>query len=390
MHDLRKPLRSLVDILSSHDVPLAFLFGSGTSCCVSVPSTGGAKPLIPAVFKLTQDCRAHVESDAKLGGKFKVAWNEIEAETEKLASRRDIEAVLSRVRLKRDALLNTEIHGLSSDELAQLETQICKYIAKAVAPPESEIPSDLPHDQFSSWLKAVSRKRPIEIFTTNYDVLIERSLEALRVPLFDGFVGSYRPYFDASLFDRDNAEVANSWVRLWKIHGSVTWHLAELGSVKSIYRGEIGFDGEMILPSHYKYDESRKMPYRAMHDRLGRILDQPGTTLITCGYSFSDEHINETLITHSDRSNATVVALMFEELDESSAVIRLSKDRMNFTVLGPSSGRYKGRFEPWSPESVENTAEDSSLSVVLDKELVKIGDFNRFAAFLTSLDSGGE
>jgi hypothetical protein len=34
-----------------------------------------------------------------------------------------------------------------------------------------------------------------EIFTTNYDLVIEKSLEAIRAPYFDGFVGSYEPFF---------------------------------------------------------------------------------------------------------------------------------------------------------------------------------------------------
>ena len=34
-----------------------------------------------------------------------------------------------------------------------------------------------------------------EIFTSNYDLIIEKSLEAIRIPHFDGFVGSYEPFF---------------------------------------------------------------------------------------------------------------------------------------------------------------------------------------------------
>ena len=34
-----------------------------------------------------------------------------------------------------------------------------------------------------------------EIFTTNYDLIIEKSLEASQIPYFDGFVGSFEPFF---------------------------------------------------------------------------------------------------------------------------------------------------------------------------------------------------
>ena len=49
----------------------------------------------------------------------------------------------------------------------------------------------------------------------------------------------------------------------------------------------------VIHPSYMKYQESRRMPYLAMVDRLRAFLKQPTSTLILCGYSFRDEHVNE-------------------------------------------------------------------------------------------------
>ena len=34
-----------------------------------------------------------------------------------------------------------------------------------------------------------------EIYTSNYDMIIEKSLEKIQIPYLDGFVGSYEPFF---------------------------------------------------------------------------------------------------------------------------------------------------------------------------------------------------
>ena len=52
----------------------------------------------------------------------------------------------------------------------------------------------------------------------------------------------------------------------------------------------------MIYPTHLKYDESRRLPYLAMLDRLKAFFTNGQAVLITCGYSFSDQHLNETIL----------------------------------------------------------------------------------------------
>ena len=53
-----------------------------------------------------------------------------------------------------------------------------KTIAKIVTPDLSSIPNEHPHRKFARWLIKTSRQNPVEIFTVNYDVLIENALEA--------------------------------------------------------------------------------------------------------------------------------------------------------------------------------------------------------------------
>lgn len=73
--------------------------------------------------------------------------------------------------------------------------------------------------------------RRVNFFTTNYDPMIELSLEELNVPFNDGFTGRVKPVFDPSSFSRlmceqslfmeYTSQVATA--NVLKAHGSLTW-----------------------------------------------------------------------------------------------------------------------------------------------------------------------
>lgn len=71
----------------------------------------------------------------------------------------------------------------------------------------------------------------VNFFTTNYDPLIELSLESLGVPFNDGFVGRGKPRFDPSAFSRLMCEQSLfmeytsqvTTANVLKVHGSLTW-----------------------------------------------------------------------------------------------------------------------------------------------------------------------
>lgn len=111
----------------------------------------------------------------------------------------NVEDVLSHVRLCRELIANQadrEIDGLKGPTSAKdLDFAICNCICQSV---DIDPPNGLQaHSTFAQWLNTLHGVRdfPVEIFTTNYDLLIERALENLRVPYFDGFVGSVDAFF---------------------------------------------------------------------------------------------------------------------------------------------------------------------------------------------------
>ena len=265
-----------------------------------------------------------------LGADHAAAWNALVKQCEQDGPRANVEKVLSNVRMKIDAIGDGEtLVGLGRDQLIAIENTICAAIAKKVNPSEDRIPKRTPHGDFAVWVKKVNRTAPLEIFTTNYDVLFERAFEASRVPVFDGFVGTYQPFFYPECLDDDNLLPTAKWVRLWKLHGSVSWRLeGEVGDErKRILRGQPSESGEMILPSHRKYDQSRKQPYMAYMDRLSRTLNSEHALIVAIGYGFGDEHINSILYGSLDnRNTANVIALQFEELKEAKRLFRRPSD----------------------------------------------------------------
>ena len=200
--------------------------------------------------------------------------------------------------------------GFTSEILEKLDLTICEQVREIVS--KSLPTSDTPYHVLASWIQAVPRERPVEIFTTNYDLSLEQALEEQLVPYFDGFVGSDSAFLDLdSMIAKD--DLPARWARLWKIHGSINWWMT---AKQTIRRSRDKVKGEQLLiyPSHLKYDQSRQMPYYAMLDRLRVFLRSGQCVLLTCGYSFGDEHINALIAQGlSGNSNAACLAMIFND-----------------------------------------------------------------------------
>jgi hypothetical protein len=395
--------------LAAHDRRLAFLCGAGTSSAVNIepPPPAGEKPkhrpLIPGIAGLTDVCETAV---CAMGPPHDAAWKSLLKQCEQDGYPRNVENVLSRVRMKIDAVGEGEtLVGLNRHQLSELEKTICGAIAKTVNPADDTIPKHTPHDDFAAWVRKVNRTAPIEIFTTNYDLLFERACEASRIPIFDGFVGTYYPFFYPECLDDDDLLPTAKWIRLWKVHGSVNWILKVGPTGKRVVRSQQAEGGELILPSHRKYDESRKQPYIAYMDRLSRILNAEHALLITCGYSFSDEHINAILYGALDsRKTANVIALQHGDLKEDSRSSQAAMRRTNLSVIGKNGGVISGRWGLWrlaqpvdnrtssfmdiafDSDAVPGDAEPSASAAVGLQGRMRLGDFNWLCRFLRAMD----
>lgn len=209
-HDPIRHLKYLRQSLSQDNESIGFFLSAG--CPLSVPMPEGGWPLIPDVANLTEHINLQLSDDAKfqllLGELVKAGRNP-----------NNIEDTLSFLRSLLAVSKGGSVRGLSEQDLLQLEIKICKTIVTKI---NVLLPNqNTPYHHLCKWIRSIDRKTPIEIFTTNYDLLMEQALEDLEVEYFDGFVGARRSFFDLRALEENLIPV--HWTRLWKIHGSINW-----------------------------------------------------------------------------------------------------------------------------------------------------------------------
>ncbi|MFK5958470.1 MAG: SIR2 family protein [Lutibacter sp.] len=389
-HDPIKQIRFLSQTLSNDKKPLSFFISAGCPLGVSMPV--GKWPLIPAIKELSQKVNAELLGPEKLDLKYSEFIEIVKKEDKDYEN---IELVLSFARSLKDVSIGGSVRGFSQTELVNIEKEICTVIANLI---NVKLPKEItPYHKFASWIASIDREKPIEIFTTNYDLLIEQALEETFVPYFDGFVGARNSFFDLRAIE-ENAIPAH-WTRLWKIHGSLNWYQTENSVHRSTGSNIQDQESHLIYPSHLKYDQSRKMPYLALIDHLTNSIKKEPSILITTGYSFNDEHINDAIL-NALKSNPTsiVIALLFGELSDYSKAEEIAKRRPNISLWAFDKAIIGTKKGDWLP--IDNfEAEDNIANVVTKIETenpdgssgkitswnLKLGNFAKLGDFLQEL-----
>jgi hypothetical protein len=295
-----------------------------------------------------------------------------------------VEDLLGQVRSLHQVAGTKEVRGLNKNQLQALDEAICTAI---VALADRELPATSSgYLSLAHWIAAIDRSHPVEIFTTNYDVLMEQALEMTGVPFFDGFVGAHRPFFDLASIEQD--VLPARWCRLWKLHGSINWELTNRGTVCRKSPVSLAHC-RVIHPSHLKYDQSRRMPYLALIDRLRAFMRIPAAVLVVAGYSFRDEHLNEVIV-QGLQSNPSVMAfgLMFASLDGYPKAIRLAESRSNLSLLARDAAvvaRTRASWRAGEPAedlsqfapAISSLVEENSTKLLFD-----LGDFATLGKYL--------
>ena len=155
----------------------------------------------------------------------------------------------------------------------------------------------------------------LNIFTTNYDRVIEAGAELAGLHLLDRFIGTIAPIFRSSRIDidmhynppgiRGEPRYLEGVARFTKLHGSIDWleirnEIRRIGlpfgseKVDSFLKTpELNTDStHIIYPNASKDRETAEYPYVELFRDFAAALCRPNSTLVTYGYSFGDEHIN--------------------------------------------------------------------------------------------------
>lgn len=205
----------------------------------------------------------------------------------------------------------------------------------------------------------------VNIFTLNYDTLVEQAADAEGVVLLDGFVGTQRRIFRPESYEQDlyfPAETTEGRVHrfdrvlhLYKLHGSITWTAAEptIDDPHGVHSGSFEPDGSqslLIYPTPAKYGEALGMPYAELFRRFAVSLARPQSVLFVVGYGFGDKHVNA--IIRQALAVPSFTLVIVDPAPKSTFVksVREQKDRRVWIAEGQTLGMFSGFVQHILPD----------------------------------------
>lgn len=295
----------------------------------------------------------------------------------RLLDGRNIEKVLSRLRRIAGLITGADtVDGLTATKAEDLDKSVCQAIVDALDIGAANL---APMSHLAAWAARADYIHPVEIFTVNYDLLLETALEGHGVPYFDGFVGNLRARFRTDLVEAPLGDpggyVASRFVRLWKLHGSVNWVRSDDDRDQIVRMGQPAKDlPAAIYPSDAKYEESRRVPFLVLQDRLRRALHQPETIVLISGFSFADEHLNEMLFDAAlRRQRSEFIVFSYDSISDDLAA--RARSTPNIQVVGRSDAILSGVRGEWK-------APNDDIPDLWEGGKLALPDFTHLASYL--------
>lgn len=251
----------------------------------------------------------------------------------------NVELLLDRLDI---ACLDAERIGADLTELKAARHALRKAVLRAAVLDEKlwlEPDQAILHPKLTSHIRLVSRlagnRQPGQAapwaFTTNYDLALEWSAEALGLHCVNGFTGTHDRVFRPSTFDlglrnvqaRGEARFGTYNLYLGKLHGSVSWRMNKSGGVCELPSATIKplidqfiasdepdeWPGFMIFPGASKFVQTTAFVYGEVIRRFTEFLSRPNACLIVNGYGFTDDHINRLIV--SALQNPTLQLIIY-------------------------------------------------------------------------------
>ncbi|WP_412972063.1 SIR2 family NAD-dependent protein deacylase [Glaciecola sp. MF2-115] len=330
MEEFDNKLESLKTLLGP-EIKQNWLFGAGISFDSKIPLM---YPLTSRVEKIIEE-ETDAETNEILGSLKADLTADCHVE-HYLSHLGDLLAIADR---SKDKAANIGASSYTCEQLRHLYLEVIKAIGGIVrygyvgANTERGIEEEIgeattpiveitPHCEFIEALLVsqsnLERRSKTTFFTTNYDTLLEDALALHKKVVCDGFSGGAVGFWNAEK-EFSNAISDSNTYQLYKLHGSIDWHRDDkLGLVRARYGTKYLSNPAniMIYPQATKYVETQKDPFASLFLGLRKtLLNGQQNTLITCGYSFGDDHINAEIESalRSDSNQTTVIAFIQED-----------------------------------------------------------------------------
>lgn len=350
---------------------IGILIGAGAPVSINVGGTGPWKPLIPNIAGLETIVLGDLTAPQR------DVYNQIKA----TLPESNLEKVLSRVRMLAEVVGTGKIFDFAETEFSSLSDAICCSIREVVSQDLPAGPN--PYSELVSWINGINRKYAVEIFTTNYDLLLENALERARTPYFDGFSGSKSAFFDPSSIA--NNDLPPRWVRLWKLHGSIGWETNEKGEVVRVPESK---NANMVYPSHVKYDQTQAAPFSSLFERLKSFILEPDSLLLSAGFSFADAHISSRLLEClMANPSAALFAFQFNSLENEESAKNLALKCSGVNVFCSDGAVINGIEAKWKIGTPPTKNWHEIRAEYYQDNKFLLGDFKRLARFLATAGS---
>lgn len=288
---------------------LSLFLGSGFTCGVALAS--GGKPVDMSRCKLECELKEKVdawaEQDAKACGRgaanIEDQLNAAIRLQAGLAVMGDARAVTWKTEI--DKQLKCFMHSILESERS----------VRNAATKQREKGEDLLVSFLLSFASRTATRERLNLFTTNYDRLIEYGCDLAGLHVLDRFVGALSPIFRTTRLNidihynppgiRGEPRYLEGVIRLCKIHGSIDWQWEQ----KELRRCGLPFGAPaehpdipkepsgsvMIYPNAAKDIETLDYPYAELFRDFAAAVCRPNSSLVTYGYGFGDDHVNRVI-----------------------------------------------------------------------------------------------
>ncbi len=212
-----------------------------------------------------------------------------------------------------------------------------------------------------SFASRTTTRERLNIFTTNYDRIIEYGLDEAGILTIDRFIGKIKPIMRFHRIDLDyhynppgirgEPRYVEGVVRYTKLHGSLDWKFEENQIIKiSLPFGkepddnlfDNPFEQVVVYPNSLKAIETSYFPYSELFRDFSTAICQPNSVLVTYGYGFGDSHINRII---NDMLTIPSTHLVIIAYDLANHRIKKFIEKCNESQLTLLIGKELGNFE---------------------------------------------
>lgn len=240
-----------------------------------------------------------------------------------------------------------------------------------------------------SFASRTGNRERLNMFTTNYDRLIEVGAELAGIHIMDRFVGAMMPIFRSSRLNLDihynppgirgEPRYLEGVARMTKLHGSIDW--VQSGDV--IRRIGLPFGASdikpylnapglndlnalklMIYPNSAKDRETAEYPYVELFRDFAAAICRPNSTLVTYGYGFGDEHINRVINDMLTIPSTHLVIISYD--DPIGRILKFYQESAHFAQMSVMIGNNLG--------DMSNLANDYLPKSAIDRTTIRMAE----------------